>query len=116
MAIILYLIAKEPYADREKLECYVIILDKMVHEDTRQNLFHWRRNNKGLVSGFWKIFERMVDKKLLEENGSAQFFILTDAVRIIQELPIILSDLLPYLDKVLSYYNNYAIRELLKKI
>lgn len=112
MTIILYFIAKEPKATRTKLECYVILLDKLVKEKTGQGLFHWRRNRKGLVSGFWRIFEHMTDKELVSKNGYSRFFILTETATIIQRLPLMLQELVPYMEHLLMSYDYYTAEEM----
>ena len=115
-AIMLYIINAEPKVSRTKLECYSLLLNKLVKEATGKELFTWTLNKYGRISNFKRIFEHMLERGLLSENGSARFFIPRVGWNIVQGLPIILDDLLPYLDKLLARYDDYTAGEMLKEI
>ena len=114
-AIILYIINAEPKVSRTKLECYLILLDRMVKETTGKELFTWTLNKYGRINNFKRIFDNMLERGLLSKNGSARFFIPRVGWNIVQGLPVILDDLLPYLDKLLARYDDYTAGEMLKE-
>jgi len=115
-AIMLYIINAEPKVSRTKLECYLILLDRLVKEDTGKELFTWTLNKYRRISNFKFVFKHMIECGILSENGSARFFVSSKAWKIIQGLPIMLDDILPYLDKLLARYDDYTAGEMLKEI
>ncbi len=115
VAIILYVLAKEPKAVRTKLECYIILLNKLIREETCNDLFTWKLNNKGRVSSFSKFWDYMLMSGLLLSNGRSRFYVLGGAGKIIARLPIMLDRLLPYLNKILVNYEDYTAGEILEK-
>ncbi|MBQ6971560.1 MAG: hypothetical protein IJP86_04310 [Synergistaceae bacterium] len=116
VALILYMIAKDKNMGRTKLECYTILLNRMIKADTGRELFTWNLNRKGLVAGFKKIFDHMVACELMLNNGRSQFYILGGATKIIPRLSIMLDRLLSYLNKLLEDYKGCTAREMLEKI
>lgn len=118
IAIMLYIINAEPKVSRTKLECYIILLNKLIQEATGKELFTWTLNKYRRISNFKCIFEHMIERGLLVKNGSARFFIPRGGWRwnIVQGLPIMLDDMLPYLDKLLARYDDYTAGEMLKEI
>lgn len=115
-AIMLYIINAEPKVSRTKLECYLILLDRLVKEATGKKLFTWTLNKYKRISNFKCIFDNMLERGLLSENGSARFFIPRVGWNIVQGLHIMLDDMLPYLDKLLARYDDYTAGEMLKEI
>ena len=115
-AIMLYIINAEPKVSRTKLECYLILLNKIVKEATGKELFTWTLNKYKRISNFKCIFDNMLERGLLSENGSARFFIPRVGWNVVQGLPIMLDNLLPYLDKLLARYDDYTAGEMLKEI
>ena len=47
VALILYIIAKEPTVNHTKLECYIILLNYMIKDATGIELFTWTLNSNG---------------------------------------------------------------------
>lgn len=115
-AIMLYIINAEPKVSRTKLECYLILLNKLIKEATGKELFSWTLNKYRRISNFKFVFKHMIECGLLSENGSARFFVSSKAWNIVQGLHIMLDDLLPYLDKLLARYDDYTAGEMLKEI
>lgn len=116
VAITLYILAKELEAGRTKIECYLILLDRAIREATGSNLFNWTLTGKGLVRGFGKIYENMINKGLLLSNGYSRFYVLVGASDIIADWSKILGNLLPYLDRLLGGYGDYTATRMLKEI
>ena len=118
VAIILYMIAKEPAVGRTKLECYTIFLNRIIKGATGHELFTWGLNKKGRIGYFKKIFDYMIENGLILANGSYQFYIMdgTGTKKIIPRLSVMLDKVLPYLNKLLEDYKNITAKEMLKKV
>ena len=116
VAVILYILYNEPKAVRTKLECYIILLDRMVKEATGEGLFTLELNSKGRISNFKRIFDFMLKKGLLSPSGTARFFMTELAVEIIKRLGIVLGKLVPYVEKLLVNYDYLTAGEMLTEI
>lgn len=117
IAIILYLIANEPKVCRTKLECYIIMMNKLVLLRTDIELFTWRLNSKGRIANFNAIYEHMIACGLLLKNGSARFLLLPETANIIPRLPIILGNKLRmYFDVLIRHSYGCTAAEMLRYI
>lgn len=119
VALILYIIAREPTVNHTKLECYIILLNRMIKDATGTELFTWKLNSRGLIGNFNKFFKHMKGRELIQPNGRSNLVIRNSAsVRSI--LPrletIILRNLIPYLSKLLTKYENYTAKAMLEEI
>ena len=116
IALILYIIAKEPTVNHTKLECYIILLNRIVKEATGTELFKWRLNSRRRIGNFRKFFDYMTDRNFIKLKGRSNFVILDGARSILPKLSLILRNLLPYLSKLLNKYEGSTAGEMLKKI
>ena len=115
VALILYMIAKDKTVGRTKLECYTILLNRMIKADTGKKLFTLSLNKRGRINSFKKIFDYMLEHELILSNGRSQFYVLSGAKKIISRLPVMLDRLLSYLDKLLDDYKSCTAAETLRK-
>ena len=118
VALILYIIAKEPTVNRTKLECYIILLNRMIKNATGSELFTWTLNSRGRIGNFSKFFEYMEGKGLIRPKGRSNFVIRnsSNARSILPQLEMILRNLLPYLSELLTKYENSTAGAMLEKI
>lgn len=119
VAIILYMRAEEPRISRTKLECYIILLDSLVKAKTGNPLFSWKPAQQRRRSAFRKIFAFMEERGLVLPDGYSRFYVRREAEKILPNLDLMLSDLLPYLSSILHGYKDYTatkMLELLKKL
>ena len=116
IALILYIIAKEPTVNHTKLECYIILLNKMVNNSTGQELFTWQLNNRRRIGNFRKFLDYMTSHGLIKLKGRSNLAILSGARNLLLKLPLILSNLLPYLSQLLTKYENYTAGAMLIEI
>ena len=91
----------------------------MIKDATGTELFTWKLNSRGLIGNFNKFFKHMKGRELIQPNGRSNFDIRNSAsVRSI--LPrletIILRNLIPYLSKLLTKYENYTAKAMLEEI
>ncbi|MBQ7674301.1 MAG: hypothetical protein IJT36_07300 [Alphaproteobacteria bacterium] len=116
VALIFYIIAKEPTVNHTKLECYVILLNRMINNATGTDLFTWKLNSRCRIGNFNKFFDYMVSKGLIQPKGRSRFVILKGARDILPQLTTILRNLLPYLSRLLNEYGDDTATSMLKKI
>ncbi len=118
IALILYIIAKEPTVNHKKLECYIILLNHMIKDATDSELFTWTLNRRTRIGNFNKFFECMEGKGLIRPKGRYNFVIRnSSSVRsILPQLEMILRNLLPYLSELLIKYENSTAEAMLKDI
>lgn len=115
-AIILYIISKELKVSRTKLECYIIMTNKLVLLSTGIELFTWRLNNKGRIPNFKAVYEHMTACGLLLRDGYSRFFLLPETANIIPKLPAMLGRLHLYFTVLIRYHYSYTAREMLRYI
>lgn len=116
VALILYIIAKEPTVNHTKLECYIILLNRMVKDATDTELFTWHLNRGGRIGNFRHFFDYVEGKELIQQNGRSRFVILKGASNILPQLTMILRNLLPYLNRLLNRYGDYTAAAMLEEI
>lgn len=116
VALILYIIAKEPTVNHTKLECYIILLNRMVKDATDTELFTWQLNRGGRIGNFRHFFDYMEGKELIQPNGRSRFVILKGASNILPQLTTILRNLLPCLHRLLNRYGDYTAAAMLEEI
>ena len=102
VAIILYFIAREPSIGMTKLECYLILLDRLCETETGRHLFHWTLAKNGRIPRFKRLIDFMIDRGLIQRRGKYQFDILENAADIIKQLLKILKNILKCLDTILA--------------
>ena len=117
VALILYIIAKEPTVNHTKLECYIILLNYMIKDATGIELFTWTLNSRGRIGNFKKFFDYMEGRGLIQPKGRFNFLIRNSAsIRsILPKLEIIFRNLLPYLSKLLNKYEDYTAGAMLRE-
>ena len=116
VALILYIIAKEPTVNHTKLECYIILLNYMIKDATGIELFTWQLNNRRRIGNFRKFLDYMTSHGLIKLKGRSNLAILSGARNLLSKLPLILSNLLPYLSQLLTKYENYTAGAMLIEI
>ena len=116
VAIILYIISKELKVSRTKLECYIIMTNKLVLLRIGIELFTWRLNSKGRISNFKAVCEHMTACGLLLKDGHSRFFLLPETANIIPKLPAMLGRLHLYFNVLIRYHYSYTAREMLRYI
>ena len=118
VALILYIIAKEPTVNRTKLECYIILLKHIVRNATGSELFKWTLNRRGRISNFSRFFDYMEGMEIIKPKGRSNFVIRNNAnvKNILPRLNLILRNLLPYLINLLNKYEDSTAGEMLKEI
>ena len=72
VAIILYFIAKEPTISRDKLEAYILLLDRIYYnQNNRQcHMFQWHLTNNGRIGRFINFEHFMIERQLLVLDSS----------------------------------------------
>ena len=119
VAIIMYFIAKEPSICMTKLECYLILLDRICVDKKKYHLFSWRLNEKGRIRDFKSFINSMKEQKLfyLRENSKYYFeFVKDNADSIIDKFPLMLSNVISWLDSILNVCKDMNSREMLSCI
>lgn len=116
VALILYIIAREPTVNRTKLECYIILLNHMIKDTTGSELFTWTLNRSGRISNFSRFFNYMEGKGLIQPNGRSNFAILGYTKNTQSRLETILRNLLPCLSILLNKYKESTATTMLKDI
>ena len=119
VAIIMYFIAKEPSICVTKLECYLILLDRICIYKKKYHLFSWRLNEKGRIRDFKSFINSMKEQKLiyLRENSKYYFeFVKDNADSIIDKFPSMLSHVISWLDNILDVCKSMNSKEMLSMI
>ena len=119
VAIIMYFIAKEPSICMTKLECYLILLDRICVDKKKYHLFSWRLNEKGRIRDFKSFINSIKKQKLiyLRENSKYYFeFVKDNADSIIDKFPSMLSHVISWLDNILDVCKSMNSKEMLSMI
>ncbi len=90
----------------------------MIKNATGTELFTWKLNNRGRIGNFSRFFDYMEGKGLITPKGRSNFAIIDGANTrsILPRLETILRNFLPYLSKLLTKYENYTAKAMLKNI
>ena len=116
VALILYIIAKEPTVNHTKLECYIISLNRMIKDATGVELFTWTLNRRRRIGNFSRFFGYMEGREFIAPNGRSHFVILKGASNILPRLTTMFRNLMPYLSRLLNKYEDDTATAMLKKI
>lgn len=82
IAIIIYYIGRERSIGITKLEGYLILLDRLVMEQTKQHLFYWSLTKGGHIRNFKKVIDFMIEQQLISRKGISQFNLLRNVSNI----------------------------------
>ena len=119
VAIIMYFIAKEPSICTQKLECYLILLDRICVHRKGYHLFSWQLNEKGRIRYFRDFINSIQKQKLiyLRKNSKYYFeFVEGCADSIIAQFPLILSNVISWLNNILYVCKDMNSKEMLSRI
>ena len=83
VALILYIIAREPTVNHTKLEYYIISLNRMIKDATGVELFTWTLNRRRRIGNFSRFFGYMEGREFIAPNGRSHFVILKGASNIL---------------------------------
>ena len=119
IAIIMYFIAKEPSICRTKLECYILLLDRICVHKRKHHLFSWQLNEKGRIRDFKNFIDYMTKERLiyLRENSKYYFeFVKDTSDNIVGNFSLMLSNIIYWLNSILNVCKTMNSREMLSLI
>ena len=115
VALILYFIARDYSVCMTKLNGYIVLLDRVIKDNTGEHLFHLDLDGKGLIRNFKYFIEYMINKKLISRRSNHQFNLLRDVLNI-KEFPSMFYSIREWLDNVVNDCIFMSAQQLLEHL
>ena len=116
IAIILYFIAKEPTISRDKLEAYILLLDKIYYyQDNRhEHMFQWHLTDKGRIGRFINFEHFMIERQLLvlDSSNGGRYRISNIAGILMKTHNQMYSNIVNRLDSILGFGLGKSAKEI----
>lgn len=100
VAVVLYLVMKEPKINKKKIKCYLLLLDRICQYKDRGEIFRWQLHPNFIQKFIDELIDFMKKRKLIRLNGNSKSQLVT------YEVPAFMKNVLPLIPPNVLYWLN----------